>query len=227
MGTFNGTMWREDMTTTEPTAIGGQIRYAPGNAGVGDLVVNAASHGPNGKSAHVAFTIADSQVGRILVATTRTGVCWIGICDSDARLEAELRTDLHAATVSRDDDGMTGLARLVVDYISGRTREIALPIDIRATPFQLAVWRELCVIPWGVTRSYGEIARRLGRPDASRAVGHANGSNPLAIIIPCHRAIGADGSLTGYRWGVEYKRRLLDHEFFSVTDARVGRLSPA
>src|SRR3989442_1132043 len=71
----------------------------------------------------------------------------------------------------------------------------------------------------------GEIARRIGRPDASRAVGHANGSNPLAIIIPCHRAIGADGSMTGYRWGVEYKRRLLDHEFFSVIDAcdaRVG-----
>jgi len=202
--------------------------------GTGELTVNRASYGSSGRGARVAFTIADSPFGRILIASTKTGVCWLGICDSDSRLEAELRTDLSAAEISladlptvqtsRDDngraaaknsgvgDGLTGLARTVVDYISGRTREIALPIDIRATPFQIAVWRELCAIPRGTTRSYGEIARRLGRPEASRAVGHANGSNPLAIIIPCHRAIGADGSLTGYRWGLEYKRRLLDHE---------------
>ena len=81
-----------------------------------------------------------------------------------------------------------------------------------ATPFEAAVWHQLCVIPRGSTRSYGAIAERLGDPHASRAVGHANGANPLAIVIPCHRAIGADGSLTGYRWGIEVKRRLLEHE---------------
>jgi AraC family transcriptional regulator of adaptative response/methylated-DNA-[protein]-cysteine methyltransferase len=221
MATFNATIQRENMITTQPTARGGQVKYAAGNGGTGELVVNAASYGPGGKSVRVAFTIVDSPFGRILIATTGIGVCWIGICDSDSRLEAEMRADLHAATVSHDDQGITALAQIIVDYVSGRAREITIPIDIRATPFQITVWRELCAIPWGATRSYGEIARRLGRPEASRAVGHANGSNPLAIIIPCHRVIGADGSLTGYRWGLEFKRRLLDHEFVSPTDARV------
>jgi AraC family transcriptional regulator of adaptative response/methylated-DNA-[protein]-cysteine methyltransferase len=222
MGTFNATMRRGNMTTSEPTALAGRIACAASRGGTGELVVNTATYGPNGKGARVAFTIAASPFGRILIAATRTGVCWIGLCDSDARLETELRTDLHAAAIARDDHALAGLAQIVVDYVSGPTREIALPIDIRATPFQIAAWSELCAIPWGATRSYGEIARRLGRPGAARAVGHANGTNPLAIIIPCHRAIGADGSMTGYRWGVEYKRRLLDHEFFSffsVTDA--------
>jgi AraC family transcriptional regulator, regulatory protein of adaptative response / methylated-DNA-[protein]-cysteine methyltransferase len=198
----------------EAAAIGGQIKYAAGNGGIGELAVNGAIYGAKGRGARVAFTIVDSPFGRILIATTRTGLCWLGICDSDVRLEADLGADLAAAEISRDTDGLAALARMVVDYVSGRTREIVLSLDLRATPFQIAVWRELCAIPWGATRSYGEIARRLGRPDAARAVGHANGSNPLAIIIPCHRAIGADGSLTGYRWGLEYKRRLLDHESF-------------
>ena len=200
------------MNTVEPALIGGRVTYAAGSSGAGELIVNRASYGTNGLGARVAFTIADSSCGRILIATTRTGVCWIGISDSDSHLEAELRGDLSAADCFRDRDGLAALARIVVDFIAGRTREIVLPIDLRATPFQIAVWRELCAIPWGATRSYGEIARRLGRPEASRAAGAANGANPLAIIIPCHRAIGADGSLTGYRWGLEFKRHLLDHE---------------
>jgi O-6-methylguanine DNA methyltransferase len=201
-----------DVNASEATAVGGQVKYATYGSGAGELIVKSASYGPNGRDARVAFTIVDSRLGRILIASTKTGLCWVGICDSDSRLECELRGDLPAAEIARNDCGMVALARMVVDYISGRGGEITLPVDIRATPFQFAVWQELCAIPWGATRSYGEIARRLGRPDASRAVGHANGSNPLAIIIPCHRAIGADGSLTGYRWGLEYKRRLLDHE---------------
>jgi len=200
------------MSTPETTADGGHVRYSEDNNGAGDLVVSGATYGPGGKGARVAFTIVDSSFGRILVAATTRGVCWIGLCDSDSRLERELRADLPAAEMVCDGYGLGARAKSIVDYVGGGTRELALPIDIRATPFQAAVWRELCAIPWGATRSYGEIARRLGRPDASRAVGHANGSNPLAIIIPCHRAIGADGSLTGYRWGLEYKRRLLDHE---------------
>jgi AraC family transcriptional regulator of adaptative response/methylated-DNA-[protein]-cysteine methyltransferase len=200
------------MNAFESGRIGGHVRYAAGHGGAGDLVVNGASYGPRGRGARIGYTIAESPFGHILIATTRTGVCWIGLSDSDSHLEAELRRDLPLAEVSRDDEGLAALARSVAEYIGGRTREIALPLDLRATPFQFAVWRQLCALPWGATLSYGEIARRLGRPEASRAVGHANGSNPLAIIIPCHRAIGADGSLTGYRWGVEFKRRLLEHE---------------
>ena len=87
-----------------------------------------------------------------------------------------------------------------------------MPLDIRGTPFQLLVWRELLAIPEGSTRSYGEIAARIARPSAARAVGHANGSNPVSILIPCHRAIGANGDLTGYRWGLEIKKKLLAFE---------------
>ena len=184
------------------------VRYGPERNGSGELIIADATYGPDGRGARIIYTIVDSPFGHILVAATARGVCWVGI--HGARLEAELRDDLHAAEVMRDDDAASGLARKIVDYINGESLD--LPLDIRATPFQRDVWRELCAIPWGTTRSYGEIARRLRRPDASRAVGHANGSNPVAIVIPCHRAIGSDGTLTGYRWGLECKRRLLDHE---------------
>jgi AraC family transcriptional regulator, regulatory protein of adaptative response / methylated-DNA-[protein]-cysteine methyltransferase len=217
MANLNASPWRENwspggtgMTTVKVASMGGEVRY--GRGGSGELIANGASYGVNGAGARVAFTVVDSQFGRILIATTRVGVCWIGVSDNEAHLTVELQRDLSDAEVSRDDDGLSALARTAVDFIHGDAREIVLPIDLRGTPFQISVWRELCTIPWGATRSYGEIARRLGRPEASRAVGAANGSNPLAIIIPCHRAIGADGSLTGYRWGLEYKRRLLDHE---------------
>jgi len=189
-----------------------RVRYARERDGAGELIVGDASYGQRGRGARIIYTIVDLPFGHILVAATARGVCWVGIHESGARLEAELRDDFHAAEVTRDDNAVHGLARKIVDYINGENHELDLPLDIRATPFQRDVWRELCAIPWGTTRSYGEIARRLGRPHASRAVGHANGSNPVAIVIPCHRAIGANGTLTGYRWGLECKRRLLDHE---------------
>jgi AraC family transcriptional regulator of adaptative response/methylated-DNA-[protein]-cysteine methyltransferase len=202
---------RVNIKTVMSRPVGGRVRYKAGD-GTGELIVNDASYGINGAGARISFTIVDSSIGRILIAATHIGICWIGFCDSDARLEAELRGDLSSAYIRRDRDGLVLLVRDTIGFIAGAKCEMGLPIDIRATPFQKSVWRELCAIPRGATRSYGEIARLLGRPDASRAVGAANGSNPLAIVIPCHRAIGADGSLTGYRWGLQYKRRLLARE---------------
>jgi len=207
-----GEPMRNRVKTGAEAIYGGRVKYTARDAGAGELIMNSASFGRHGEGARVAFTIVDSDFGRILIATTRTGVCWIGVSDSEAHLEAELRGDLPAASCARDGDGLATIARNVLDFVVGRSSEIMLPVDFRATPFQLAVWQQLCAIPWGETRSYGEIARRLGRPEASRAVGAANGANPLALVIPCHRAVGADGSLTGYRWGLEYKRRLLRHE---------------
>jgi AraC family transcriptional regulator of adaptative response/methylated-DNA-[protein]-cysteine methyltransferase len=148
----------------------------------------------------------------ILIAATRCGVCWIGIHQSTAYLESELRSDFPKAAIVRDESVSRDSADQIIGFVQRKTCELELPVDISATPFQLSVWRELCAIPAGATRSYGEIARRLGRPAASRAVGRANGSNPLAVLIPCHRAVGTGGRLTGYRWGVEYKRYLLQHE---------------
>ena len=187
----------------------GYIRFERCGHG-GDLDLQPASYGPGGRGGRIAFGLERSPAGSILVGVTDAGVCWLGIHEDGAYLEAQLRGDLPHARISRDGAAADDMARRIGAYLDGAPLD--LPLDIRATPFQAAVWRELCRIPFGATRSYGDIARQIGRPSASRAVGHANGSNPVAIVIPCHRAIGADGSLTGYRWGVEYKRRLLDHE---------------
>jgi AraC family transcriptional regulator of adaptative response/methylated-DNA-[protein]-cysteine methyltransferase len=187
------------------------VRYT-GRDGGGELFVSDASYGPGGRGARISYTIVDSPFGRLAVAAASRGVCWLGIHESDVYLASELRTDYPMAQIHRGDAGVRALAQQILDYTFGAAAELDLPLDIRATSFQLAVWRDLCAIPFGMTRSYVEIARRIGHPTAARAVGHANGSNPAAIVIPCHRAIGASGSLTGYRWGVAYKRRLLEHE---------------
>lgn len=176
------------------------------------LTVDAASYGRRGAGARMFYTLAPTPFGLILLAATSHGVAWIGIHDSADYLESELRADYALAEVIHDRVRTAPLAAAVVASMIGGAAALDLPLDIRATPFQLRVWRELCAIPRGATRAYGAIARGLGRPAASRAVGHANGANPTAVIIPCHRVIGANGALTGYRWGVEYKRRLLEHE---------------
>ncbi len=102
--------------------------------------------------------------------------------------------------------------RQLEEYFQGRRREFELDLAPRGTPFQQSVWRALCDVPFGATTSYSEIAETIGRPTAVRAVGAANGKNPIAIVVPCHRIIGRDGSLTGYAGGLERKRRLLEHE---------------
>lgn len=187
------------------------LRYADGE---GDLNVLSASYGRQGIGARISYAISRSPFGLILIGATDHGICWMGLHESAAYLESELRRDFSSAAVVHDDEVLRDITARVTTFMGARGEPLDFLLDIRATPFQLAVWRELCTIPPGSTRSYSEIARRLGQPSAARAVGHANGSNPLAILIPCHRAVGADGRLTGYRWGLEYKRRLLEYERF-------------
>lgn len=112
----------------------------------------------------------------------------------------------------RGDPLLEKARRELAEWFAGERTTFSLPLRPRGTPFQLEVWRALCEIPFGETRTYGEIAARLGRPSASRAVGAANGRNPIGIVVPCHRVIGADGTLTGYAGGMERKRWLLEHE---------------
>jgi len=172
-----------------------------------------AKWGPRGRGAAIRYTIVDSPFGRMLVAVTANGaICALSVNQSDETQERELRRDFRAARILRDDEAAGPAADSVLRYLRGETARCETSLEISGTPFQVSVWRELCRIPEGTTRSYGEIAARLGRPAAARAVGHANGSNPVSILIPCHRAIGANGKLTGYRWGLETKRRLLDFE---------------
>jgi AraC family transcriptional regulator, regulatory protein of adaptative response / methylated-DNA-[protein]-cysteine methyltransferase len=194
------------------TTNGGYLHYLPGKDGTGELKLAQASYQRGGAGARMAYAVQDCAFGRIMAAATVHGLTWLGIHESATFLEAELRRDYPRAEISGGDEKTQALVRTIVAFVLEEAHVLEIPVDIRATPFQAAVWSELCAIPHGSTRSYSEIAVRIARPGASRAVGHANGSNPLAIVIPCHRAIGADGSLTGYRWGIEYKRRLLELE---------------
>lgn len=167
----------------------------------------------------IRYTLADSPLGRMLVASTDFGICAILFAPSsgnaDKALEADLRTRFSKAqlTPSRGNSGW--LAEAVAFVLSQLTENPAaarFPLDVRATAFQQRVWKALQSIPRGQTRSYGELARELGKPTASRAVAAACAANPVAIAVPCHRLVGADGSLTGYRWGLDRKRKLLEAE---------------
>ena len=177
-----------------------------------------ASYGPGGDGAAIAYAIADSALGRLLVAGTRRGICFAAMGEADSTLIAELRRDYPRATIRvadpnrRADERIGQWAYALAAYVAGRAKMPALPMDIRGTPFQFAVWEQLRAIPAGETRAYSEIARRIGRPRAIRAVGTANGANPVSIVIPCHRAIRASGHLGGYRWGLDRKRKLLEME---------------
>jgi len=201
----------------------GWIRYTA--SGDDELVIAPASYGPRGSGAEMRYALGDSPFGRVLIASTAYGICWLGLAAPDDRLQAELRGDYPAAACVRDDRLIELTAASIIDYVEGRRGNLDLPIDVRATPFEAAVWYQLSQIPRGSTRSYGAIAARLGKPSASRAVGHANGANPIAVVIPCHRAIGSSGELTGYRWGLEVKQRLLEHERSAVQPPRSPTVS--
>lgn len=168
-----------------------------------------ASYAKGGKGARIAFTTTASSLGRLLVAATERGLCAVSLGENDAHLEKELRCDYPLAVIDRDDGVLGASVERVLAYLDGREPHIDLPLDLRATAFQWQVWQHLRAIPAGETRSYGKIAAALGRPQAARAVGRACATNPVSLVVPCHRAVGRDGAITGYRWGKDRKRRLL------------------
>ncbi len=147
-----------------------------------------------------------------MIATTRRGVCRIALGDDDAELEAKLRAEFPAADIARDDAALAPVVSEVLRRIDGDVPAAELPVDVRGTAFQQRVWQELRRIPRGETRSYGEVAAAVGAPGGARAVGQACGSNPVAIVVPCHRVVGAGGGLGGYAWGLDAKRSLLERE---------------
>jgi len=176
------------------------------------LGMTPASYAKGGKGATIVYTIRPCLLGLVLIAATEKGIAMIGFDDTEHALEHELHADFPEATILRDEAGLGPWVDPVLAYLKGAEPPHDLPLDIRATAFQWRVWRELMRIPAGQTRTYGEIAARLGQPKAARAVGRACATNPVSITIPCHRAVGADGSLTGYRWGKDRKARLLADE---------------
>jgi AraC family transcriptional regulator, regulatory protein of adaptative response / methylated-DNA-[protein]-cysteine methyltransferase len=180
--------------------------------------MHSPTYGPRGVGAEIAYAIVASALGRLLVAGTRRGICFAAMGEADRTLVAALRGDYPRATIRvadpnrRQDSRVGPWADALADYVAGRAKMPTPPMDIRGTPFQFAVWDQLRAIPAGETRSYSEIARRIGRPRAIRAVGTANGANPVSILVPCHRAVRASGHLGGYRWGLDRKRKLLEME---------------
>lgn len=150
-------------------------------------------------------TSMDSPIGELTI--TAEGGLLTGVHMHDQRHFPSI-----PPSVERDDAGLAPIVEQLQAYFSGELTAFDLPIELRGTPFQRRVWTALQDIPYGETISYGELARRVGNPKASRAVGLANGRNPVAIVVPCHRVIGADGSLTGYGGGLDRKVWLLEHE---------------
>ena len=159
---------------------------------------------------HVAF--ARSPIGLVLVARSAAGLVAVLVGDDREALRRELARRFPLGEWAGSDAVLDALAERVAALVETPAKKLDVPLDMRGTPFQREVWRALRAIPPGATTTYGELAARLGRPTSARAVGAACGANPLAIVVPCHRVIARDGALTGYRWGVERKRALLERE---------------
>src|SRR5262245_27239340 len=180
------------------------------------LGMTPATYAKGGAGAHIDYTTVESDYGRVLVAATRKGIAAVFLGDNDRALEKDLKHDFPAADITRNDDVLAPRVKGVLARLYGRKPSALdaadVPLDIVGTAFQWKVWKELTRIPRGETRTYGEIARRIGAPGSARAVGRACATNQAAGVIPCHRAVGSSGGLTGYRWGVARKERLLADE---------------
>lgn len=160
----------------------------------------------------IKYTIQASPLGWLLVAATEKGICMVSLGDSDQELVAALRERYPTADCQWDEEYCHKFAAVLLAYLSGNRPDPALPVDIQTTAFRLKIYETLKAIPYGETRSYEEVAQAVGSPKAVRAVGSACADNPVALIIPCHRVVRKDGSLGGYRWGLEQKVKLLEME---------------
>ena len=182
------------------------------------LGMTPASYRAGGAGAHIRYTTTRTPLGQLLVAATARGICAVTLGASDAALAQQLKDEFPQATRERVDNGREEWLDAVIARIaselgwSDAQAPDLPPLDVAATAFQWRVWEALTRIPAGTTMSYGELAAELGKPGAARAIGQACGSNRLALIVPCHRIVREDGSLGGWRWGVERKRVVLEHE---------------
>jgi AraC family transcriptional regulator of adaptative response/methylated-DNA-[protein]-cysteine methyltransferase len=176
------------------------------------LGMTPATYGKGGRGAMISYAIVSCALGQLLVAATSKGVCSVTLGDSESALENELKKEFPNAKIQRGDQALSLTTKAIVDHLEGKTPHIDLPVDLRASAFQRQVWEQLRAIPYGQTYSYSEVAKAIGQQKAVRAVARACATNPVALVIPCHRVIREDKSLGGYRWGLERKKMLLDEE---------------
>jgi AraC family transcriptional regulator of adaptative response/methylated-DNA-[protein]-cysteine methyltransferase len=189
------------------------------------LGMTPASYGRGGAGMQIQYTIVGSPLGRLLVGATNRGVSAIYLGESDSMLRAALRSEYPSADLFVDNGGRglksheggrsASLAEWVgkiLAHLRGQEPHLDLPTDVQATAFQRRVWEELRKIPYGTTKTYTEVARAIGRPASIRAVARACATNPVSVVVPCHRVVRQDGNLAGYRWGIDRKRALLEKE---------------
>ncbi|HKD81417.1 MAG TPA: bifunctional DNA-binding transcriptional regulator/O6-methylguanine-DNA methyltransferase Ada [Candidatus Angelobacter sp.] len=170
-----------------------------------------------GEGVEIRYTVQPTELGKLLIATTERGVCAVRFGESDAALLREFKHDFDAAEIIRDDEGLAPIAGQIRQLLAGTAGALNIPLDIQGTAFQQLVWETLRKIPSGETRSYAEVATAIGRPKAVRAVANACASNPVALVVPCHRVVQKNGSLAGYRWGVKRKKVLLENEHSAIS----------
>lgn len=171
-----------------------------------------ATYARGGAGATIVYALAGCSLGKMLVAATSKGICAVSLGDDVEELEQTLFAEFSNAEFSRDDSGLKNYVEEILAHLDGKKTAFRLPLDVRATAFQRRVWLELKKIPSGETRSYKEIAERIGNAKSVRAVARACATNPVALITPCHRVVGSNGALSGYRWGIERKKKLLKKE---------------
>lgn len=188
--------------------------YERSNAQLG---MTPATYRKGGKGMKIGYTITKSSLGNILVAATERGISAVYLGDVDAKLVAELHEEYPRAEISVAGDSFERWVKEIVQRVEGNPPRIELPLDLQATAFQRRVWQELQRIPRGTTRTYTQVARALGDPKAVRAVARACATNPVSIVVPCHRVIRQDGNLAGYRWGLSRKEQLLRQERLAAT----------
>jgi AraC family transcriptional regulator of adaptative response/methylated-DNA-[protein]-cysteine methyltransferase len=183
--------------------------YERSNAQLG---MTPGAYRKGGQGMKIGYSIAKSPLGKVLVAATERGVSAVYLGDAENALVAELRQEYPRAEIAPAADSFQRWVREIVQRIEGKQPRLELPLDLQATAFQRRVWQELQRIPRGRTRTYSQVARSLGRPKAVRAVARACATNPVSVVVPCHRVIREDGALAGYRWGLSRKEQLLAQE---------------
>jgi len=176
------------------------------------LGMAAREYRAKGKGQSIAFCCFPTPLGTVLVAATPRGVCSIKLGDDAAKLERLLGEEFSQAELAEEPSALKPFREKILSFLAGDQSLAKVPVDVRGTVFQRKVWEQLRRIPAGETRTYQEIARAIGAPAAVRAVGSACGANPVALLVPCHRAIRTDGGLGGYAWGLARKKRLLEIE---------------
>jgi AraC family transcriptional regulator of adaptative response/methylated-DNA-[protein]-cysteine methyltransferase len=176
------------------------------------LGMKPAAYKNGGSGARIRYSVAPCELGWVLVAAAERGVCAIYVGDEPGELAERLQARFPQAASVRDDPDLARWVGAAVLFVEAPQDGLDLPLEIRGTAFQRQVWTALREIPLGETASYGEVAARIGRPTAARAVARACAANELALAVPCHRVVRSDGSVGGYRWGTERKERLLERE---------------